>query len=414
MLDNLFILSATGEVLIEKHWRARVKRTVCEVFWEEVNKVSSKTEVLPIITTPKFYMIHIQRYGLFFLSAIQKEVVPLLVVEALHRVVDIFIQYFTTVNETALRENFSTVYQILDEMVDGGFPSTTEPNQLKEMITPPSLTSRVFQNVTGEFAVKDDLPGAVVSKIPWRKSEVKYVTNDIFLDIVEQIDCIIGQNQNLISCQVYGDIKANCRLSGMPDCTLSFTKPSLIEDCSLHRCVRINRYQREHVISFVPPDGQFNLMSYRVKGITQLPLSIRPQISFQKGGTGRVNIMVSPKTTGDKPVTDVVIIIPFPKLMKSSTLSANIGNLKQDPVTKVCRWEIGKLDDKKTPTLEGTLALPQDFIPDETPTISAEFTIKMFCCSGLKVDGLAIRAVKYKAFKGVRSVTQAGKFQIRC
>jgi AP-3 complex subunit mu len=40
--------------------------------------------------------------------------------------------------------------------------------------------------------------------------------------------------------------------------------------------------------------------------------------------------------------------------------------------------------------------------------------VKMLCLSGLKVDGLAIRGVKYKPFKGVRSVTQAGKFQVRC
>ena len=45
--------------------------------------------------------------------------------------------------------------------------------------------------------------------------------------------------------------------------------------------------------------------------------------------------------------------------------------------------------------------------------IQAEFTVKGFCLSGLKVEGLAVHNVKYKPFRGVRLVTKAGHFQIR-
>ena len=31
------------------------------------------------------------------------------------------------------------------------------------------------------------------------------------------------------------------------------------------RCVRLARWERERVVSFVPPDGRFTLMSYRVQ-----------------------------------------------------------------------------------------------------------------------------------------------------
>ncbi len=36
---------ALSEVVIEQHWRGKVKRTVCELFWEEVAKVPKKSEV---------------------------------------------------------------------------------------------------------------------------------------------------------------------------------------------------------------------------------------------------------------------------------------------------------------------------------------------------------------------------------
>jgi len=302
---------------------------------------------------------------------------------------------------------------LLDEMIDGGFASTSEGNTLKEMIAVPSLARRVLQGVTGDFSVKQSLPTGALSKIPWRKGNVKYVTNEIYFDLVEQIDAIVNSEQLVISSNVYGDIKTNCRLSGMPDLTLTFTKPNLLDDCSLHRCVRINRYQRDRIISFVPPDGKFKLLSYRVSGDIRMPIFVKPQITYAPNN-GKVYVTVGSKYSADKPVTDVVVIVPLNKATRSVSLSANVGSVKHDQLTKVVRWEIGRLPKDKTPTLEGSISLPPDFVPDEAPTLTAEFTVKMTTASGLKVEGLAIKNVKYKPFKGVRSIVTAGKFQIRC
>jgi AP-3 complex subunit mu len=45
MLQNLFILSSSGEVLIEKHWRGRVKRTVVDLFLEKQQQAKHRFEV---------------------------------------------------------------------------------------------------------------------------------------------------------------------------------------------------------------------------------------------------------------------------------------------------------------------------------------------------------------------------------
>lgn len=49
----------------------------------------------------------------------------------------------------------------------------------------------------------------------------------------------------------------------MPDLTLSFVNPRLVDDCSFHQSVRFNKWESDKVLSFVPPDGHFRLMSYR-------------------------------------------------------------------------------------------------------------------------------------------------------
>eukprot|EP01113_Clastostelium_recurvatum_P044457 TRINITY_DN750_c0_g1_i1.p1 TRINITY_DN750_c0_g1~~TRINITY_DN750_c0_g1_i1.p1 ORF type:complete len:415 (+),score=112.24 TRINITY_DN750_c0_g1_i1:51-1295(+) len=413
MIHSLFILNDTGDVLIEKHWRGLINRNVCDYFWDEVAKAPAPDAVSPILVTPKYYLIHVQRNKLYFLCVVQQEMPPLLVIDFLHRVCDIFQEYFGSVSETTLKENFVHVYQLLEEMMDSGLPFTTEPNVLRDMIPPPTVLGAVFHAAMGHSSLGAELPGSVPSSIPWRKQGVKYANNEIFFDIIEELDCIIDQNGLVISAEASGEVQTNCKLSGMPDLTLVFSNPHSLDDVSFHPCVRYNRWEVEKVLSFIPPDGTFKLMNYRVKGQLQMPIYVKPQINFTESG-GRVNVMVGIKNVGnDKPVEGVVITIPFPKSILSTNLSANVGAVNYDEVTKICTWNIGKIPRDKTPQLQGSVSLPPGGPPpDGNPTLTAQFKIMMYASSGIKVSSLAC-SERYKPYKGVRTITKAGKFQIR-
>lgn len=410
MIHSLFILHDNGDVIIEKHYRGLINRTVCDYFWDQVNKAANPSEVSPVIITPKFYLVHIQRNGLYFLATIQNEVPPLMVIDFLQRLYDVFVEYFTNVTESTLKENFSSVYQLLEEMLDNGIPFTTEPNVLREMIAPPNIISNVIYGVTGNSAINEVLPDGSLTNIPWRKMGVKYTNNEIFFDITEEIDCIIDNNGLVVNSEVHGEIQANCRLSGMPDLTLTFNNSHIMDDASFHPCVRYSRWEHDKVLSFVPPDGSFKLMNYRVKGQLQMPIYVKPQISFQ---AGRVNVMVGPKNNMNKTVEAVVVSIPFPKAVASTSLTANVGSIQYDEQSKVAKWNIGKLPKEKTPQLTGTITLATGAqMPEANPILSTQFKIMMYTASGIKVDSLACNE-RYKPYKGVRSITKAGKFQIR-
>ena len=76
-----------------------------------------------------------------------------------------------------------------------------------------------------------------------------------------------------MSAEITGRIDCQCQLSGIPDLTLTFCDPSLLDDCSLHPCVRLRKFESERVISFVPPDGDFTLCEYKVSGDKLLQVS---------------------------------------------------------------------------------------------------------------------------------------------
>ena len=46
--------------------------------------------------------------------------------------------------------------------------------------------------------------------------------------------------------------------------TGSKSKAVELEDVKFHQCVRLSRFENDRTISFIPPDGEFELMSYRL------------------------------------------------------------------------------------------------------------------------------------------------------
>jgi AP-3 complex subunit mu len=115
----------------------------------------------------------------------------LFVVEFLHRVFDTYKAYFGDVTPKSITDNFSTAYQLLEEMLDNGYPMITEPNALNTLIAPPSIASKMASMLTGKSTVSETIGDGAMSIIPWRRTGVNYAQNEIFFDIFEEIDCIV-------------------------------------------------------------------------------------------------------------------------------------------------------------------------------------------------------------------------------
>eukprot|EP00033_Pygsuia_biforma_P003237 GCRY01003549.1.p1 GENE.GCRY01003549.1~~GCRY01003549.1.p1 ORF type:complete len:408 (+),score=84.01 GCRY01003549.1:205-1428(+) len=406
-MQSLFIINSKGEPFVEKHWRGRLDRAVCDVFWDYVKKSPSPEDLDPIIQLTKYFLLNVKKRDLYFIVVTQEEVPPLLFFEFMHRLAEILEDYFGNLTETDLLANISTVYQLLEEMADNGYPFTTEPNILREMVSKPSL----FSNKSSA----QNVPAGAQSIVPWRKSGVKYANNEIFLDIVEEMDTIIDSKGIAVSCELNGKIMCNSKLSAMPDLTLHFNNPHMMDDCSLHPCVRLGPYQQSRIMSFIPPDGQFKLCTFRVadnRGL-QVPISIQPQFSLSEAmGTGKLSLNVSPRNTQNKTIEGLVLELPCPSVGTMS-LSSTVGTAVFDQKTKVMTWTIGRLAPGKNAQLTGSLTLNSTNEQKTHPTLNVHFKINGFSASGLKVDQLTITNVKYKPFKGVRSITTAGAFQGR-
>ena len=52
----------------------------------------------------------------------------------LHRIVSVLVEYFKELEEESIRDNFVIIYELMDEMMDFGYPQTTESKILQECV----------------------------------------------------------------------------------------------------------------------------------------------------------------------------------------------------------------------------------------------------------------------------------------
>ena len=135
-------------MFLEKHWKSVISRSICDYFFDAQSK-STDGVVPPVIATPHHFLICVNRNSIDLVAVTLNEVPPLFVVEFLHRVFDTLNEYFDA-TEGNIKENSVIVYELLDEMLDNGFPLATESNILKELIKPPNILRTVVNSVTGK------------------------------------------------------------------------------------------------------------------------------------------------------------------------------------------------------------------------------------------------------------------------
>lgn len=446
MLSSFIVLGPTGHTVFEKHWREPVTRRALDEFWSVLTKAGGMAAAPPAQNTGRLTMVHARRGPLLLVGALSRDVPVLLAISLLHRVGDLLELYLKELTEDALRANFVTVYQLLDEIIDNGAPLHTEPNVLQQLVMQPGKMDSIVASVTGGSQIKAALPESTNSSAPWRRPGVKYAANEFYMDLIERLDAVVdGRNGVLQRAEVWGQAMCTSLLSGMPRLTLSFTSPHIIEDASLHACVGRDRWERERVMSFTPPDGKFELFGYHVTRTNQLPIYCTPNISFvpsstppppsqgggaggesaggepsaggaaSGGGVGHVQITLGARPTEGRAVEDVTMRMPLPASCISSSLTASVGGVVYDPITREVEWHIGKIPKDNLPILNGTVLLgPGRSARELSISLFVTFKVSMYSASGLKVASLRLENEEYQPYKGVRSITRAGTFEVRC
>lgn len=442
MIGGFFIYNHKGEVLISRIFRNDLNRNVVDAF--RVNVIHARQQVRsPVTNIARTSFFHVKRGSIWLCAVARTNVNAVMVFQFLHRMLDVMGQYFGKVNEENIKNNFVLIYELLDEILDYGYPQNTDTGILKTYITQAGIKSTTKEETT-------QITNQVTGQIGWRREGIKYRRNELFLDVIESVNLLMSPQGQILSAHVAGKVIMKSFLSGMPDCKFGFndklsleTKPRddkgdfrtsgassgnkssgssiAIDDCQFHQCVKLGRFDTEHTISFIPPDGEFELMRYRTTKEINLPFRVIPLVREMGKSRMEVKLVVKANFKPNFFAQKVEVRIPTPTNTSGVQVICMKGKAKYKAAENAIVWKIKRMAGMKDCQLSAEIDLLT--VGDRQkrwtrPPISMNFEVP-FAPSGFKVRYLKVFESKlnysdHEVIKWVRYIGKSGLYETRC
>lgn len=215
-----------------------------------------------------------------------------------------------------------------------------------------------------------------------RREGITYRKNEMFIDTLESVNLLISQTGAVLHSEVVGKIVMKAYLTGMPECRFGLNDKLLIsnekkakgnrrgkgtgveiDDCSFHRCVRLGQFDQDRTITFIPPDGEFELMKYRVTENINLPFRIIPvyeeivrmmkRSNLQSGTSLKINIKVIANFSKQVSAQNVELKIPVPPNTANVVPKAAFGTATYNSADQTIDWNLRKLTGGQETTFSG-------------------------------------------------------------
>uniref|UniRef100_A0A8C2NSK7 MHD domain-containing protein n=1 Tax=Capra hircus TaxID=9925 RepID=A0A8C2NSK7_CAPHI len=372
-----------GSVLICRNYRGDVDMSEVEHFMPILMEKEEEGMLSPILAHGGVRFMWIKHNNLYLVATSKKNACVSLVFSFLYKVVQVFSEYFKELEEESIRDNFVIIYELLDELMDFGYPQTTDSKILQEYIT-----QEGHKLETGAPRP----PATVTNAVSWRSEGIKYRKNEVFLDVIESVNLLVSANGNVLRSEIVGSIKMRVFLSGMPELRLGLNDKVLfdntgrgksksveLEDVKFHQC-------NDRTISFIPPDGEFELMSYRLN--THVKPLIWIESVIEKHSHSRIEYMIKAKSQFKRRSTanNVEIHIPVPNDADSPKFKTTVGSVKWVPENSEIVWSIKSFPGGKEYLMRAHFGLPSVEAEDKEgkPPISVKFEIPYFTTSGIQ------------------------------
>lgn len=431
MASQIHFLDIKGKPLLSRDYKGDIASNTIEKFPLLLLELENNDEIYtPFINHQGVNYIYIQHNNLYICALTKYNENVMAIVIFLSKLIDVLKQYFKSLEEESIRDNFVIIYELLDECMDFGIPQTTDTKILKEYITQDYY--RLIRKNTNQFIQP---PNALTNAVSWRKDGIHYKKNEAFLDVVELINMLINANGQVLNSEILGAIKIKSHLSGMPDLRLGLNDKGIfsgsgdaetavdgdakveMEDIKFNQCVRLSKFENEKIITFIPPDGEFTLMSYRLSSAQFLmkPL-ILVNCKSKVHKHSRIEILCTVRAQIKKKSTanNVEVIIPIPDDADTPKFTPEYGTVKWVPEKSCIIWKLKTFPGGKQYHMRAELGLPAVEDTDDhilKKPIKVNFSIPYFTTSGMQVRYLRINEPKlqYQSYPWVRYITQSGE-----
>ena len=431
-ISQLFILSRRGDSIIYRDFRRDIKKSN-DIFFRNVNFYTEEEIAPPLFNVDGINFIYVKTEDLYIAISTLDNASPNYYLEVLDRLMKVVKDHIGDLTEETIRKNFVLIYEIIDEMIDFGYPQLSDTEQVKQFVFTEPVVELKNINTIKEIFNKNTKSNESAKKSITVTNDAKS-KNEIFVDIIEKVTCLFSRNGTILNSGIDGCIKMKSYLKNSPELRIVLSDEILVGKTSYgagrmelsgyNFCqgVRAKDFESQRTLYIVPPEGEFILMNYRInnefappfrlytiveESDYKLELRIKLMANFSSN-TKAGNI----KMTFNAPKETQSVYFNVPKQFKET------HKVDYNQNEHICTWKIPTMMGGSENTLDVKFTLqvnkPNLFRKELGPIVMA-FEIPNFNISHMQIKELKVMSndAKYNAMRWVRMFTKAKSYVTR-
>lgn len=329
-------------------------------------------------------------------------------------------------------------------MVDYGYPQVTRTENLKSFVYNEPIVVDPVSNtgnlVNPKTASANAVHKPVISSVhaSGRKTNLNSnQKNEIFVDILERLNVLFSNNGYVLNSTIDGCIQMKSYLAGNPELRLALNEDLVlgkgqgrygggvsVDDMNFNDCVNMSEFEGSRTLSFIPPDGEFVVLNYRITGEFPTPFRIFPSIEEVEPQKLEISVLIRAEMAHNHFGANVSVEIPMPEETAAAACTLitapGTGNAQAEflPSDQKIVWTMRKFPGGAEQTLRAKVTLNKPCtmrMRQEIGPINMCFEIPMYNVSNLQVRYLRVaeNMVGYTPYRWVRYVTQSSSYVCR-
>lgn len=278
MIRSVFILG-NQDILMERHYTQPIDREIPQAFALATAQYANPNEVPPIMCIQGHPVANITLDELTFLAILGAECNTYMPLQFLQKLSFIFEEYGgCTIGN--IYDNYFILYQVLEEVCDGGVPLFTDLNLISQIVpvskswkeTVESSENRRQTSMQSNIA--RDLPNEAIM-LNYRPKDVTHAIQSCNLQYHEKLFIQQGSSGIIQTMNCQGRLTLHVLVSGSPQILIGHKNPDRIVDVSLGRNANIAAWNRDRVLDVTPIDGVQTVFCYKAHvDANRVPLNV--------------------------------------------------------------------------------------------------------------------------------------------
>ena len=415
-ISQLFILSRRGDSIIYRDFRRDIKKSN-DIFFRNVNFYTEEEIAPPLFNVDGINFIYVKTEDLYIAISTLDNASPNYYLEVLDRLMKVIKDHIGDLTEETIRKNFVLIYEIIDEMIDFGYPQLSDTEQVKQFVFTEPVVELKNINTIKEIFNKNTKSNESAKKSITVTNDAKS-KNEIFVDIIEKVTCLFSRNGTILSSGIDGCIKMKSYLKNSPELRIVFSDEIIfgkssygggrMELAGYNFCqgVRPKDFESQRTLYIIPPEGEFILMNYRINNEFAPPFRLYTIVEESDYKAGNIKI------TFNAPKETQSVYFNLPKQFKET------HKVDYNQNEHICTWKIPTIMGGSENTLDVKFTLqvnkPNLFRKELGPIVMS-FEIPNFNISHMQIKELKVMAndAKYNAMRWVRMFTKAKSYVTR-